>query len=136
MPQRSIEYKSRLPEYLLRLIREFRAHPTPVEDMLWECLRDRRLNGFKFRRQHPIGRYVVDFYCHASELIIELDGDIHNAPDQQEYDQVRETELKARHLTILRFRNERIINELDRVLEEIASQQFITSGGRTEKQKG
>src|SRR5581483_706239 len=91
--RREKEYKDRLPEYLLKLIREFRTNPTDAEAMLWECLRARRLNGFKFRRQHPNRRYVVDFYCHEARLIVEVDGDIHDVPDQQEYDVIRQQEL-------------------------------------------
>jgi type I restriction enzyme R subunit len=83
--------KPKLPEYLLRRVREFRKHPTTAEAMLWECLRGRRLNGTKFRRQHPIRRYVVDFYCHEHKLIVELDGEIHE--HQREYDAVREADL-------------------------------------------
>jgi very-short-patch-repair endonuclease len=120
MQQHPREYKTKLPQYLLKLIREFRKHPTDAEQMLWECLRARRLNGFKFRRQHPIGRYVVDFYCHDARLVVEVDGDIHDVPDQVAYDQVREQELQALDLTILHFRNERIKNELAQVLAEIA----------------
>ncbi len=119
--QRQREYKSKLPQYLLELVRDFRKNPTDAEKMVWECLRARRLNGFKFRRQHPIGRYIVDFYCHAAQLIVEIDGDIHDIPDQMEYDQIREEELRALDLTIIRFRNERIMNDLMQVLEEIAS---------------
>lgn len=121
MKPRATQYKSKLPQYLLELIREFRKNPTNAEKLMWECLRARRLNGFKFRRQHPIARYVVDFYCHEARLIVEIDGDIHDVPDQMEYDRIRETELKALDLTILRIRNERVINETERVLEEIAS---------------
>ncbi|RIK22424.1 MAG: methionine synthase, partial [Chloroflexi bacterium] len=106
---------------LLELVRDFRKNPTDAEKMVWECLRARRLNGFKFRRQHPIGRYIVDFYCHTAQLIVEIDGDIHDIPDQMEYDQIREEELRALDLTIIRFRNERIMNDLMQVLEEIAS---------------
>lgn len=121
MKQRATHYKPKLPQYLLELIREFRKNPTDAEKLMWECLRARRLNSFKFRRQHPIGRYVVDFYCHDAKLVVEIDGDIHDVPDQMEYDQIREAELNALDLTLLRFRNERILNETQKVLEEIAS---------------
>lgn len=123
-------YKSKLPQYLLELIREFRKNPTDAEKLMWECLRARRLNGFKFRRQHPIGRYVVDFYCHDAKLVVEVDGDIHNVPDQMEYDRIRESELKALDLSIIRFRNERVMNETENVLEEIASHLLPSPVGR------
>ncbi len=121
MKPRATLCKSKLPQYLLELIREFRKHPTDAEKLMWECLRARRLNGFKFRRQHPIGRYVVDFYCHDAKLVVEVDGNIHSVPDQMEYDRIRESELTALDLSIIRFRNERVMNETANVLEEIAS---------------
>lgn len=61
-----------------RLARRLRRDPTVGETRLWSWLRDRRLAGFKFRRQHPIGRYVVDFYCPQARLVVEIDGDGHS----------------------------------------------------------
>lgn len=86
---------------------------------MWECLRGRRLNGFKFRRQHPIGRYVADFYCHEAQLIIEVDGETHDQSEQRDYDRVRQAELEAQALKVVRFKNERVIYETKQVLEEI-----------------
>jgi very-short-patch-repair endonuclease len=68
--------------------RDLRAHETSVEDLLWEELRGRRLDGMKFRRQHPIGAFVVDFCCAESRLVIELDGGIH--VEQRDQDAERE----------------------------------------------
>lgn len=120
MKKRHATYKPKLPEYLLNLVREFRKRPTKAEAMLWGCLRERRLNGAKFRRQHPIGRYIADYYCHAARLVIELGGGIHDEHDQREYDQIRQQEIEARELTVLRFRNEHVTTDLERVLQEIA----------------
>src|SRR4051794_9997812 len=105
MQKNASEYKSKLPQYLLELAREFRKNPTTTEKTVWACLRERRLHGFKFRRQHPIGRYIADFYCHRAALVIELDGSIHDVPDQREYDQIRGQALSALDLTILHFSN-------------------------------
>lgn len=120
-PRRNTAAKQKLPHYLVELIRVFRKHPTKAEVILWECLRDRRLTGFKFRRQHPIGRYVADFYCHEARLIIEVDGEIHVQSEQREYDRVRQAELEAQGLKVLRFKNDRVLFETEQVLKEIAN---------------
>ncbi len=70
---------------MVELCRQFRKHPTTTEEMLWQCLRNRRLQGLKFRRQHPIGRYIADFYCHEHKLVAEADGGIHMKKDQKPY---------------------------------------------------
>lgn len=119
MSRRYSVANQKLPQYLIELVKVFRKHPTDAEAILWECLRDRRLNGFKFRRQHPIGRYVADFYCHEAQLIIEVDGEIHDQSDQRDYDRVRQAELEAQGLKVLRFKNERVIYETLQVLGEI-----------------
>ncbi len=108
----------KLPEYLLRLCRDLRRNQTDPEKILWECLRNRRLNGIKFRRQVAIGRYIVDFYAQEPGLIVELDGEIHKR--QREYDELRAEEIKARGLEILRFRNAQILNQPEKVLQEIS----------------
>ena len=80
-----------------------RQAATREERKLWRWLRDRRFGDYKFRRQYPIGRYVVDFYCHALRLVIELDGGHHAF--QQEYDERRSRELSGYGITVVRFRN-------------------------------
>ena len=90
---------------------------TPKEELLWLKLRAKRFNGLKFRRQHAIGRYIVDFYCDEFKLIIEIDGGIHNT--QKEYDENRNNFLSAGKYNILRFKNEEITNSIDDVLERI-----------------
>jgi very-short-patch-repair endonuclease len=77
--------------------------------------------GVKFRRQHPIKKYIVDFYCHAGSLIIELDGGIHNSKSQREYDENREFELIEFGLEIIRFTNDEVLHNLPEVLEKIKS---------------
>ena len=66
-----------ISQVLLERARELRKQQTPTEEILWECLRDRRLLNTKFRRQHNIGQFIADFYCHPARLVIELDGEIH-----------------------------------------------------------
>jgi very-short-patch-repair endonuclease len=77
----------RTPPILLQAARELRHPQTPAEQKLWSRLRNRQLNGFKFRRQHPIDRFIIDFYCDEAKLCIEVDGDSH--AEQIEYDQAR-----------------------------------------------
>ena len=67
-----------------------RRNPTPAEDRLWRLLRGRQVGGFHFRRQHPIGRFIVDFYCAMARLVIEVDGSVHNQPGYDEYDSQRQ----------------------------------------------
>jgi very-short-patch-repair endonuclease len=98
---------------------ELRRNMTEEEKNLWQCLRANRLGGFHFRRQQIIGNYVVDFYCHAAAVVVELDGGIHAR--QIEHDKERDAELASRGLQILRFRNEQVRHEVANVLVRIAS---------------
>lgn len=106
-----------IPKVLLERARELRKKQTPAEQILWECLRNRRLLNTKFRRQHNIGRYIVDFYCHEKLLIIELDGSIHAT--QQAEDSIRENWLRSNNFTVIRFNNEQIFNNIEFVLDAI-----------------
>lgn len=107
-----------IPDVLLERARELRRQQTPVEAILWDCLRNRQLEGAKFRRQHNIESYIADFYCHEARLIIELDGKIHDL--QQDRDINREQWLKQQGFTVLRFQNEQINHDLETVLNNIA----------------
>lgn len=71
---------------------------TQAEEILWKHLRNKKLNGMKFRRQHPLDMFIADFYCHEKKLIIELDGGIHETPEQQEYDEGRTFLLQDKDL--------------------------------------
>ncbi len=84
-----------------------------------DALKDKKLNGWKFRKQHPIGSFILDFYCHSAKLGIELDGGYHDTPEQIVYDANRTAVLESAGVKIIRFRNEQIINELNKVLKEI-----------------
>lgn len=98
---------------------ELRNNMTAAEELLWKQI---HINEWKlkFRRQHPIANYVVDFYCHALKLVIELDGGIHEVEDVKKYDEYREAHLKELGLTVLRFKNEQIFKQKKLVLETIA----------------
>ena len=102
-----------------------RANTTPAENVLWEKINKSQLFGVRFKRQHPIGKFIVDFYCSKLYLVIEIDGDVHDLPDVVERDEGREVELKKYGLKILRFTNEEVLNKTDRVVEAI--KQFITT---------
>ena len=82
---------------------------TEAEEKLWQSLRNRKLMNLKFRRQHPFGNYVLDFYCHQIKLCIEADGGIHNEKDIKEYDIERTKILNENGITVLRFTNQEII---------------------------
>jgi very-short-patch-repair endonuclease len=92
---------------------------TNAEDILWQHLRDRGLNGFKFRRQHPIVDFIADFYCFESSLVIEIDGGYHNSIEQVQYDSGRTSELAALNIKVIRFTNREVIENIDFVLREI-----------------
>ena len=96
-----------------------RRSMTSAEEILWRHLRNKQLKGFKFRRQHPVNIFIADFYCHEKKLIIELDGGIHDLPEQHEYDDSRTFLLEEKGFKILRFRNEEVENELEEVLNRI-----------------
>lgn len=99
--------------------KELRRKQTPQEEKLWWYLKDRRLLGFKFRRQASIGGYILDFYCAEKGLIIELDGDIHNKSENQELDKMRDKFFRELDYKILRFKNSRIENDTNGVIKEI-----------------
>ena len=93
---------------------------TDVETKLWYCLRDRRLQGFKFRRQHAIGPYIVDFYCVTKKMIVEIDGGQHT--EQKEYDQERTRYLKKQGCRVIRFWNTDVLKNIEGVLESIVGE--------------
>ena len=97
--------------------RLLRKHQTPTEDMLWAQLRGSRFHGAKFRRQVPFDRYVADFYCHASKLVVELDGAQHVGRTQ--YDTMRTQVIERLGISVIRFSNEEVRDNLDAVLAKI-----------------
>jgi 5-methyltetrahydrofolate--homocysteine methyltransferase/ATP-dependent helicase HrpA len=105
-------------EHMIRRARDLRQTETPPEKLLWLALRNGQIGGMKFRRQHPIGPYVVDFYCHSAMLVVELDGISHE--DKAESDATRTKALEAGGLRVLRVTNEDVMRDLDAVTREIA----------------
>jgi very-short-patch-repair endonuclease len=103
--------------WLREAARDQRRRATVTEQRLWEALRNRRLNGRRFRRQHPLGPYVVDFLCFEARLVVEVDGEIHK--QQREYDTYRDEDLERQGYTVLRIPVDRVIHDLGGVLSEI-----------------
>jgi very-short-patch-repair endonuclease len=107
---------------LFDFARNLRKKPTQAEAVLWEALKYKKLEGHKFRRQHPIGSYILDFYCHASRLSIEIDGGYHLAKEQALYDKNRTSDLESMSIKELRFENVQVLNHLGKVLAIILEQ--------------
>jgi very-short-patch-repair endonuclease len=99
--------------------RQLRKELTPAERKLWQALRAKRFLNIKVRRQHTIDKYIVDFYCPASKLVIELDGEVHADTGQQQYDSERNHTLNAMGYRVIRFPNQQVFLSLDSVLIKI-----------------
>ena len=104
---------------LIQAARELRKKSTEAEVVLWERLRNRYFARFKFRRQHVVGDYILDFYCSVARLAIELDGSGHAEEDQAAYDAYRTEVLQARGIRVLRFWNHEVLHRTDAVMDEI-----------------
>jgi very-short-patch-repair endonuclease len=110
---------SGLWEKLKPLAREKRHDPTPAESKLWSRLRGKNLGGAKFRRQHAIERFIVDFFCAEAKLVIEVDGEIHQYTVTE--DEVRQEFLESLDLRIIRFTNDEVLQSTENVLTKIAN---------------
>ncbi|HEX6368940.1 MAG TPA: endonuclease domain-containing protein [Longimicrobium sp.] len=99
--------------------RSMRRQPTRAEEVLWSALQKKQVAGLKFRRQHPVDRFVLDFYCPSHKLVVEVDGGVHD--QQTERDAERTKVLEAYGYRVLRFRNEQVMSELPKVVQEIAA---------------
>ena len=97
--------------------RKLRNNLTPAEALLWSALRNKKLEGLRFRCQHPVGNFILDFYCPSYKLVLEVDGEIHTR--QTEYDDARTAKLAEYGYKVLRFKNEQVMNDLPQVLAEI-----------------
>jgi very-short-patch-repair endonuclease len=102
----------------LERARQLRREMTPAEKILWQKLRGNKL-GVHFRRQQVVAGFIVDFYCHKADLVIELDGSVHDEEEQKENDAEREKVLVRMGLQVVRFRNEEVTGNLSEVLRKI-----------------
>lgn len=111
--------KTPLPAEIVRRCREMRRAGTPAEAVLGGFLRNRGMRSMKFRWQHPVKGYILDFYCQEAKLAIELDGGGHAQESQMRYDQERRVALAVEGIRVLRFGNHEVMNQLEYVLAEI-----------------
>jgi very-short-patch-repair endonuclease len=99
--------------------KDLRASATDCERKLWAILRGKQFAGLRFRRQHPLGPYIVDFYCSAAKLVIELDGGQHSTDENMAYDAARDGWLKSQGYRVLRFSNEDFLKHRDMIVEAV-----------------
>ena len=111
--------RGRTPERL-QASRRLREEMTDAEGMLWQALRGEQIRGLRFRRQHAIDRFILDFYCPKHKLAIEVDGAVHDDVNQAEYDAARTEALERRGIRVLRIRNEDVEHDIWGVLARIA----------------
>ncbi|HXB11424.1 MAG TPA: endonuclease domain-containing protein [Bacteroidia bacterium] len=123
-PIESPFYYGASPEILKRA-EILRKQMTMAEKILWEQLNKNQVKGYRFRAQHPIGKFIVDFYCHEATLVIELDGKIHENKIVSERDDGREEEIKKLGIRMLRFTNDDVFKNIHGVLFEISA--FLNS---------
>ena len=109
-------------EQMFELARELRKSMTEAERVLWSRLRNRQIDGLIFRRQHPVDVYIVDFYCHKHKLVIEVDGEIHDIPENAEKDKGRTVEMERFGLKVIRFSNDDVLRNVEIVIDKIKLQ--------------
>lgn len=110
---------SATPEYLLKNARDLRQAQTDAENHLWFYIRNRRLGGYKFKRQYPLAPYILDFYCPEKRLAVELDGGQHFSEEGLAQDAKRDRFVAQEGIQILRFDNRQMLLETEAVLERI-----------------
>ena len=106
--------------------KKLRDNATEAEEKLWLAVKNNQIEGFKFRRQHPLSFYIADFYCHALKLVIEIDGGYHLTEEQQLLDEERTKNIEFQGLKVIRFTNEEVLAQLPEVIDKIKA--FIAMG--------
>ena len=106
---------------IYHIARNLRKNKTREEDILWQLLRNRQFMGLKFKRQFPIGNYIVDFVCEEKKLVIEIDGGQHNIPDNVRADEVRTNYINSKGYRVVRFWNNDINQNIEGVYETLLS---------------
>ena len=112
--------KAALAPAYLAFVRQLRREQTDAEKLLWYCLRGRQLYGLNFRRQYPVGAYILDFYCHEYKLCVELDGGQHCTSAGIQHDEQRQAFLTSHGIYTLRFSNSDVLQAIEAVLLQIA----------------
>jgi very-short-patch-repair endonuclease len=111
----------RTDENLTELAKELRKNQTKEEKKLWQYLKNKQINGIKFRRQEPINRFIVDFISYEKRIIIELDGGQHNQNDMKVKDTIRDKSLNKLGFKVLRYWNNDVLSNIEGVIEDIKS---------------
>lgn len=104
---------------LIQKARELRKNMTLAEKILWSELKSKKLSGYKFRRQLPVFDYIVDFYCYELNLIIEIDGPVHNLPEIEIYDDKRDKLFRTNGYVVMHLSNDEVVSNLDTTLTKI-----------------
>lgn len=99
--------------------KELRNNQTPAEKKLWQHINKGQIQGYKFRRQHPINFFIADFYCHELKLVIEVDGEYHEDKKQSEHDSNRTAEIERLGIKVLRFYNHQVLTDIEKVINTI-----------------
>ena len=107
---------------LFEFAKKLRNNPTETESFLWDFLSKNEFSSIRFKRQHPVLYFIADFYCHKAKLIIEIDGGYHQISEQYQYDVNRDAELEKLGLKTIRFTNEQVLFETEKVLQEIRTE--------------
>ena len=110
---------------IFKKAKELRRYETEAEKILWTKLCRNQMLGLQFRRQHPLNRFIADFYCAKIKLVIEVDGNIHELPENKVYDIGRSQILNDFGITVIRFSNEQIIDDIkniNKIIEETVKQ--------------
>ncbi len=107
----------RMTERKRDFARQLRQDQTAAEEKAWSLLRNNQIGGLKFRRQHVVEGFVVDFYCPRLKLAIELDGGVHDRKMNKDYDELRQIELESKGVAVLRFRNEQVMQD-EKIIEK------------------
>src|SRR5690606_16098349 len=116
--------KTKIDAQLLEFAKSMRHTATDAEHLMWQILRVKRFMNLKFRRQHVIKPYIVDFYCHEIGLVIELDGSQHGTDDAMEYDAERTKFLEVLGLTVVRYWNHDVLGRTDVVMDDLWNTYF------------
>lgn len=111
-------WKGASPQIFLNA-KKLRENQTEAEEKFWLAVKDNQIEGYKFRRQHPLSIYIADFYCHALKLVIEIDGGYHLDEEQQLLDKKRIADLEFQGLNVIRFTNEEVMYRLPEVIDKI-----------------
>ena len=131
--QTDMPTNSRKPIHNRSLLKQrrktLRNEATSAERALWMQLKQSRLNGYKFRRQHSVGQYILDFYCPAVRLCVELDGESHLEDDAIEYDKQRTVYLQSLNIRVLRFLNTDVYKNISAVCERILHELHVVGNG-------